>query len=400
MVKCVLKQYVCVSKCVSKMAITIRPIIRDTEKRIAKDGKCPIEICITAGRSRIYIKTGRKIEPENWGDGKIIKSYPNSVLLNGIISKRVNEIDAEILKREMAGQIITPEIIKAICSNKTNSVNFYEYANMVLQEMEDLQKNKEETRRLYKIQREKLKDYAPNLTITDISPEWLTKYQKHLLLDGDSNNYTIQAFKLIRIICGHAFENKVITYYPFDDWTFPAYKSVDKSYLVESERQALKDLLVKNKLSGTLQLITAFFLLECYSGIRHSDWHKFKVEKIVDDEQFYLSTTKTKERISIPLAYYPDLKWIVDYIRDHDLSYKLSLEEANRTLKSVQILAGIDKKLTTHIGRHTAGTMLLELGLSIEEVALQLGVSKKVVETYAKITGLKLKLAYKRLQLK
>ena len=49
-------------------------------------------------------------------------------------------------------------------------------------------------------------------------------------------------------------------------------------------------------------------------------------------------------------------------------------------------LAGIAKDITTHVGRHTCATLHLEKGFTREYIADLLGVSIRIVDTYAKIT--------------
>jgi site-specific recombinase XerD len=53
---------------------------------------------------------------------------------------------------------------------------------------------------------------------------------------------------------------------------------------------------------------------------------------------------------------------------------------------------GIDKRVTTHIGRHTfATTIALENGVGIESVSKMLGHSKiSQTQRYAKVTSLKI----------
>jgi site-specific recombinase XerD len=54
--------------------------------------------------------------------------------------------------------------------------------------------------------------------------------------------------------------------------------------------------------------------------------------------------------------------------------------------------------LTTHVGRHTAATLLLEAGLSKESISIILGISIRIVDTYAKITGTKIKLDLQKMR--
>ena len=60
----------------------------------------------------------------------------------------------------------------------------------------------------------------------------------------------------------------------------------------------------------------------------------------------------------------------------------------NTYLKQVMVIAGIDHKLTTHLGRKTYGHILLNSGVRLEVVAKNLGhsSSKTTAKYYAEVT--------------
>jgi site-specific recombinase XerD len=263
--------------------------------------------------------------------------------------------------------------------------------------LDELKKHKTlGTWRKNKVDADKLKAYAPTLSFADVTPVFLTKYHKHLQNEGLSNNTIWAAFKHIRQVLNHAKSLGVTSYYPFKEWKVPKYKEQPRNYLVKEDLDRLRDLLDK-PLNDTFKLVTAFFLLECYSGIRHSDWAKFNIEKLLDGENMILRATKTGVRVTIPLDVYPSLNWVVSYIRDNGLVYDLSGQKTNIYLKSIAAMAGIDKTVTTHIGRHTFAVLMLEKGFTKELIAELMGVSMRVVNTYAKYTTNKARVEFERL---
>ena len=52
--------------------------------------------------------------------------------------------------------------------------------------------------------------------------------------------------------------------------------------------------------------------------------------------------------------------------------------------------------LTTHIGRHTCATLLMEMGYSTADVAQVLGISEQTAKTYAKATRQGLENAFRK----
>jgi site-specific recombinase XerD len=71
---------------------------------------------------------------------------------------------------------------------------------------------------------------------------------------------------------------------------------------------------------------------------------------------------------------------------------KISNQKYNEYLKELIALVGINKRVTSHIGRHTfATTVALENGVGIESVSKMLGHSKIAqTQKYAKVTTLKI----------
>ena len=93
----------------------------------------------------------------------------------------------------------------------------------------------------------------------------------------------------------------------------------------------------------------------------------------------------------------PAEKILLKYSTDSDFrnfKWKVTYNgKLNAMLKEIARLAGIDKKLFMHLGRHTfATTITLSEGVSLESVSMMLGHSTiKHTQQYAKITGAKVK---------
>lgn len=379
------------------MNFTIRAVLR-TDKQ-DKKSLCPVAICVTVKRARTYRNTGIKIKTEQWDENtKRIKNHPNAVLLNAKLIKQLNETEGEMLRMEIDDRPVTLLAAKTVLRPEVNRNDFLGYATLILERIKKT--NKPGTIRVYEAKLATLKAYEFRLSFADITPAFLNKYYLHLRDQGQQHNTTIASFKFIRLVFNKAIEEQLTTLYPFKEWKYPKYEEPIKQYLTVDERDKLEEQLYKNTLDKATQTVLAYFLVECYCGIRHSDWGKLRTERILHNQTLFLNTTKTGERITIPLDHYPALKRVVDYIQVNNMAYTYTLEFANRALKTIQGITEIKKKLTTHIGRHTAATTLLEAGISRETIAQVLGVSVKIVDTYAKLTGHKVTQEFKAAKFK
>lgn len=323
--------------------------------------------------------------PDAWVNDAITRKESNHVLLNAKLKKAMEEIEAKLLKSEISGQVLTPMLVNALVKKPAHTNDFLQYADTVLET--DIKKQRATaTYKRHKTEYKHLVAYSGGkLSFYDITPAFLTRYHRHLLNEGKDYNTTISAFKFIRLIFNHARAVGDTQLYPFAEWKSPRYINKPRGYLIDDELTAIRELLDK-PLDNTLRSVIAFFLLECYAGIRHSDWGKFNIESISDNVNMTLHTTKTGARVTIPVDIYKSLKWVIDYITEHGIIFNLSLQKTNVYLKSMAAMAGIKKHITTHTGRHTFAVRMLEKGCSNELIAELMGISMKVVNIYAKYT--------------
>lgn len=368
------------------MKILLKPVLWTKDKD--KDGLCPIAIRITGGGKHTYYNTGIKAPETHWQDGIILKGATNADIKNNRLSKLIKDAEREILLRE---DEMTLELAKRLFrAEPTKGQSFYIFAEKVIAE-----KNAS-TKRRYTVEVSKLKEYAGNaLSFNQITPKWLSAYHKHLLIKNNPNT-AINAFKVIRHVFSEARDANVTNLNPFAEWKYPQYKAPKRGYLTLAECDKLFALLDK-KINKDIELVTAFFLLEIYSGIRVSDWGKFSVEKLVRNNDMIFTTTKTGTEVRLPLDLMPSLNRIVMYIQDNKLRFDKDGAFANDMLKAIAPLAGIEKKLTTHLARHTFATQCLSIGMSHSAISTAMGITLRQVGTYAKVMPDNLRTELKRL---
>ncbi|MFD2247194.1 site-specific integrase [Pontibacter ruber] len=145
-----------------------------------------------------------------------------------------------------------------------------------------------------------------------------------------------------------------------------------------------------------LEIIRDMFLFTCYTGLAFIDAKHLKKENIgigIDGEEWiFTERQKTGNTCAIPLL--PPAKAILKKYAIHDKvltsGYLLPIpsnQKFNAYLKEIGDLAGVRKKLTVHIGRHTfATTIALQNGVPMEVVKQMLGHDNiKTTQIYAKV---------------
>ncbi|MEO4971044.1 site-specific integrase, partial [Bacteroides uniformis] len=136
------------------------------------------------------------------------------------------------------------------------------------------------------------------------------------------------------------------------------------------------------------------FLFSCFCGLRLSDVRALQWKKIIEDNgniHMELRQKKTGRMLYLPLnkqaqAYLPHTKRSAeDYVFSLPCTSTIDLQ-----LKKWAQNAGINKKLTYHMSRHTFATMELTMGADLYTTSQLLGhADVETTQVYAKIIDAK-----------
>ena len=139
-------------------------------------------------------------------------------------------------------------------------------------------------------------------------------------------------------------------------------------------------------------MVKKLFLLSCFTGMRYVDIVnlRWKDIKAIDDGvyQIEIIQQKTNQIVVIPLSDNA-LQWLPDrgVASDEDKLFKMPERSvAYDFLHRWSEAAGIKKKVTFHVGRHTYATLLLYYGADLYTVSKLLGhTNVKTTQIYAKV---------------
>lgn len=177
-------------------------------------------------------------------------------------------------------------------------------------------------------------------------------------------------------------------------YKLPIYVDPERQYLNGEQVEAIENLVYDGHLDfdQTIRSVAAFFVIECYSGLRFSDWPRFRVEKVIKEPALRVRTKKNDEPVYLYLNNWPRLQRMCNYILQNKLVFGLKERETNNSLKTIRALVHAHAKVqipfefTTHNGRHTAATFLAMLGYSDFEGSEILGISPDTFAIYRKAT--------------
>lgn len=377
--------------------------------RVNAAGEVPVVICVTLKNKPIlYEPLRRKIRLSDWDPDKRVSK--SNKLLNALIEKRRSELLQDFTKAELLGTRLTKSTIKIIASGDAISKDFYAYAEHVLEtkKLSDGNGYSQDTKRRYKDEIKRMKQYKPELFFGDITTSFLRSYQDwlqntHLKKDETKlhKNSIWKALAFIRMVWNQAIKEEIIKpdNYPFKNIVGTYEADLTKiKYLELTQIEEIERLLIERaeELDTLTIQIGWRFLTMCVFGMRISDAMRLNDAFINDTGQMDFKPHKTRRHGNV--AKVPIVSERQQRYLENTFKFPVPQKDPksfrtifNQHLKIIAQLAKIKINLTSHIGRHTMGAFLVDVGVQEKAAMAMLGVkSNRVIKTYMHLKESKL----------
>ena len=371
-------------------------------------GTVPIYMRITVKGKRAEMTTARECEPARWNAkaGKAIGTKEEVKLLNTYLDQLQTSVYQAYHVLNQAGEIITSDAIKNVFLGKAVvSHTLLEAIKDHNQKMKSLvgKDYVQGTLNRYMVLERHISSFTlvkyklPDIDIRQVDQSFISDFDYYLRAEKScSNNYVVKNLKNLGKIISICLTNSWIMTDPLLGYKGKS-KNVDRYYLSNEEIQQIAD---KKFISERLGQVRDVFLFCCFTGLAYVDVFKLKtiqISKGNDGERWvFTSRQKTKTRSAIPLL--PTAVQIIEKYATNPVCLNKgtllpvpSNQKMNEYLKEIADLCGINKKLTSHIARHTfATTVTLSNGVPIESVSKMLGHTNiRTTQHYAKILDIK-----------
>ena len=356
----------------SNVTITLR-------KKPNQAGEFPLAIRITKNRKSTYIYIGHYVAHRYWDSRKrsIRPSHPNAGFLNGLLAAKLAETQKSLIKLQIDKKDLSVMGIKQSITREAGGASFFDLAETHLKTLlRDHKWSRLSPDRSY-LNHLKRFTRSESLTFEDINESFLKEYKSYLIHQkGLSERSAINHYVFIRLIYNRAIRQGLALRenYPFGHGKIKIkFPESQKVGLTVSE---IRDLENQEDLPGEERHALNVWLFSFYlAGVRISDVLTVRWSDIYDGRLHYRMQKNSKlvslqlpEKITPLLKHYerfkeseedyvfPDLKYA-----DHGNSrrfrdqVKIANKHINAHLKKVAEKAGIQKKLTMHIARHSFG---------------------------------------------
>jgi len=360
-----------------------------SESRANKKGLADIVVTIgIKGYKRITVPLPMKYSPQQF-------TKEMTTNKGGIAREYCEKVRASINKHisDMTGQDIDPEELKEFitngCKEKTYTLDDMFTGFLSIQNARVGAEISQEMYDRYITAKKKFYDdlsLTGNEAANTINYDRMATYKAEQLKKYKTSTVSTYLNK-IKAVFKYAFNNGKLTVFPFEGIVLKkGYNSDDIKYLTQKEIDTIED---KEFSTDRLTKVRDCFLFQCYSGLAYVDMKGLIEDDIKQDQEtklYYIKKNRQKtgvEFFSILLGS------AVEIITKYEFKLPVPTnQKMNAYLKEIADLCNIDKEITTHMGRHTYGTLLLSNGFGIEMVAKCLGhdpSDTKITARYAKI---------------
>jgi site-specific recombinase XerD len=399
--------------------------IKSQIKEHKKNGSVPVEL-LNPRETSIYLyfridgitikeKTGERITAKYWNfeKQKVKQSYTGCTELNLKLDHIKTELEKKYRLLTVDKDIVNYDDLTRIISEtfnyskpKDSGQEFIDAFNLFI-EVKGIDKSCL-TLKKYKTLFNLLEKFQQRKNIRvafeSIDMAFYEAFISYLIRDENQTNNTVGKYvSTLKTFLHWATDrglNSKLTYAKFKVLG----STPDIIYLTEEELMFLYNYDIKNK---TLASVRDVFCFGCFTGQRFSDITKIKRKDVLSDT-WYLRTTKTKDKLEIPLNNFA-LEILNKYSTDEEILPTMSNQKTNVYLKKIGELLEIDNETTrtryqghlaieevrpkyafisTHTARRTFVTLSLEKGMRPETVMEITGHKDyKTLKKYIKITS-------------
>lgn len=370
-------------------------VIYDRRKTATSERVASVEVEILFEGRRKWISTGVRVLPKNWKAGFGVVGLPDAMESNLKISNIEGSISKFIQRLIIdARPFAWSELEKALTYGNNGNL-FIPFIEGRLNERNDI---RAATKNNHKNVVRLLKEFGGFTTFNDLTVTNITKFDEWLHARVANCQSSIHTYHcILKSYVNMAVKLGVATENPYSSFNSKKGKSNLRKYLTLEEVKKLEECVLTSRV---LERARDLFVFQCYTGLSYADMKNFEPNRVVihnGRKTIHDMRQKTGENFYIVL-----LPAAIKVLEKYGNSLpEMALSHYNLYLKVLACQAGISKKLTSHMGRHTFATLCLNAGINIEVLARMMGHTDiKTTQIYAKIVNTTVENAYSALEAK
>ena len=372
--------------------------------KLLKNGEAPICMRITVNKRVVEVMIKRSIPVDLWNQKKECSKGKDRVATE--LNHYINTIRAKVLQihreLEIDNKPITADTIKdcfygrdkvqrsllevyAEHNEKCRALIGKEYTESTVTKFDtSINRLKEYIRSCY---------HRDDIMLAELDGQFIRDFDFWLKTDKHcQNNSALKHLKNLKKVVRIALANDWIKKDPFYGIHFKQ-EEVNVEFL---SREELDVLMNKGFTIKRLEQVRDIFVFCCFTALAFVDVQQLSREHLIKDNNGTLLIRKARQKtnqmcnipvLSIPQRILRKYEDNAECIKKGVLLPVISNQRMNAYLKEIVDLCSITKRLTTHVARHTAATVVfLANDVSMENVSKILGHSNiRMTQHYAKV---------------
>ena len=372
--------------------------------KLLKNGEAPICMRITVNKRVVEVMIKRSIPVDLWNQKKECSKGKDRVATE--LNHYINTIRAKVLQihreLEIDNKPITADTIKdcfygrdkvqrsllevyAEHNEKCRALIGKEYTESTVTKFDtSINRLKEYIRSCY---------HRDDIMLAELDGQFIRDFDFWLKTDKHcQNNSALKHLKNLKKVVRIALANDWIKKDPFYGIHFKQ-EEVNVEFL---SREELDVLMNKGFTIKRLEQVRDIFVFCCFTALAFVDVQQLSREHLIKDNNGTLWIRKARQKtnqmcnipvLSIPQRILRKYEDNAECIKKGVLLPVISNQRMNAYLKEIVDLCSITKRLTTHVARHTAATVVfLANDVSMENVSKILGHSNiRTTQHYARI---------------
>jgi integrase len=362
------------------------------KSKINEQGLAPIKLRLTFNKVRKDVSTGFFIKPDSWNNKKgLVKGNKNS-------EKQINEFLAFAKGRIMSiyndqiatGGIDLDKLLSSVFQQEVNKQ--YSLLDAVIDHNEFLKQRVEidysfSTWEKYLITQKKLTEFLrhhykkKDINVIDIPSNFLQEFDYYLkIVDKNKHNTATKYCKNLKRIMNFAVSMGKTPSNPFKSYS-ATYKLTNITYLTFQEVELLEQ---KSTGIKRIELVKDAFLFQCYTGLAYSDLKSLRRKEITigNDGNRWIIKRRVKTEVFYTLPLLPQALGLLEKYSPYEGESVMPLyciQKYNQYLQEMAGFYGIQKQVTSHVGRRTFGNLALASGISLNVIAKMMGHSNTLI---------------------
>ena len=372
--------------------------------KLLKNGEAPICMRITVNKRVAEVMIKRSIPVDLWNQKKECSKGKDRVAIE--LNHYINTVRAKVLQihreLEIDNKPITADIIKdcfygrdkvqrtllevyAEHNEKCRALIGKEYTESTVTKFDtSINRLKEYIRSCY---------HRDDIMLAELDGQFIRNFDFWLKTEKHcQNNSALKHLKNLKKVVRIALANDWIKKDPFYGIHFKQ-EEINVEFL---SREELDILMNKEFAIKRLEQVRDIFVFCCFTALAFVDVQQLSREHLIKDNNGALWIRKARQKtnqmcnipvLSIPQRILRKYEDNAECIKKGVLLPVISNQRMNAYLKEIADLCGITKRLTTHVARHTAATVVfLANDVSMENVSKILGHSNiRMTQHYAKV---------------